>query len=95
LFVDIPYGLYGCLVYFDINKKTFQELRKEKVQPGDIIRMVTVNLNNSWTITQMACFKILTKKADWQRNSRRYFAYRKMISFFSYFESNKTKKLKH
>lgn len=82
LFIDIPISLYGCLVYFDITKPTFKALQEAGVSKGDIIRMVTVNLNGTWAITQLACFNKWVKESEWKSDPNRYFAYRKIISLY-------------
>jgi hypothetical protein len=90
LLIDIPVSLYGCLVYFDITETTFDALRKERVSKGDIIRMVTVNLNGTWSLTQLACFRKLVNESEWTSNVQKYSDYRKMIRLYTSFRDGKS-----
>jgi hypothetical protein len=45
------------VVTFEISKDTFEELKKEGITSGTLIRMGTVNLSGSWSITQMLYFQ--------------------------------------
>lgn len=44
-------------VTFEINNNTFDELKKQKISPGEFIRMGILNLSGSWSISQMLYFQ--------------------------------------
>jgi len=83
VFIDLPVSLEGFFTYLDITAKTFRKL-KQDVSPGDILRMITINLNGTWTITQLLSFRKIMDKSEWESNPEKAIAYNRMISLFEY-----------
>jgi hypothetical protein len=86
--LDLPQSLYGYMSYFDISKEVFGELKNE-VEPGDIIRAVTANLNGTWSLLQLLHFKKLMKRSDWEKSYVLRQPYSKVISLFENVEEDK------
>jgi len=84
VFIDLPVSLEGLLAYLDITQETFHELGQKNVSPGDIIRMIIANLNGTWTITQLLCFRKIMQKSEWESNPKKAIPYNRMISLFKY-----------
>jgi hypothetical protein len=92
VFYEIPVSLYGILTYLDINEETFCKLRKENVVSGDIIRMLTVNLNDTWTMIQLLDFRRMFEKSQWKSHPEITKPYRRMIELYEYFEKSEMQK---
>lgn len=90
MFIDIPVSLWGFITYLDITEDTFHKL-EQAVLPGDIIRMITVNLNGTWSMVQLLYFKKIMKKLEWETHPERATAYNRIISLFKYFQKERTK----
>jgi hypothetical protein len=56
-----PLG-HSFSVPLDINEKTYQELERQGIRPGALIRMGIVNLSGSWTISQILYFEKINEK---------------------------------
>jgi hypothetical protein len=82
VFIDMPESMCGFFACFDIDPETFRKLRKNDVLPGDIIRMITVNLSGSWSQTQLLTFKKILRKAEWESDTIKALPYSKMIYLF-------------
>lgn len=87
--IDMPVSLYGFLSYFDITYETFLELKRKGVSPGDIIRMITVNLNGTWTMVQLLLFRKIMPKSEWESDAQKAAPYRRMIYLFRYMQRGK------
>lgn len=84
VFIDLPFSVEGFFSYLDITQETFHELAQKNVSPGDIIRMIIANLNGTWTITQLLCFRKIMQKSEWESNPKKAIPYDRMISLFKY-----------
>lgn len=91
VFIDLPVSLEGFLAYWDITDETFRKLKREDVSPGDILRMITVNLNGTWTITQLISFRKIMDKKEWESDLGKAIAYDRMISLFKYVKEKRAK----
>lgn len=91
VFIDIPVSLYGFFVYLDITNDTFRKLKQEGISPGDIIRMIIVNLNGTWVMLQLLYFKKIMEKSEWEFHPERATAYSRIISLFKYFQKERAK----
>jgi hypothetical protein len=64
----------------------FLELKQKGVSPGDVIRMITVNLNGTWTMIQLLYFRKIMEKAEWELHPERATPHSRMISLFKHFQ---------
>jgi len=62
--------------------RALDELRREGVSSGDIIRMIIVNLNGTWTITQLLSFRKIMKKSEWESCPEMASAYDRVIFLY-------------
>jgi hypothetical protein len=89
VFIDLPVSLYGFFLYLDITDETFRKLKQKGVSPGDIIRMITVNLNGTWTMVQLLYFKKIMEKSEWESHPEKVTPYSRIISLFKYFQKER------
>jgi hypothetical protein len=89
VFFDLPVSFEGTFSYFDITSETYCELKRKGVSPGDIIRMITVNLNGTWSLTQLLYFRKIMARLEWESDPQKAAPYRKMISLFRYIEKSR------
>lgn len=93
-FIDLPVSQHGFFIYLDITNEIFRDLKREKVSPGDIIRMITVNLNETWTMTQLLFFRKIVDKLEWESDPEKADPYKTIISLFKYIEEARAKRIK-
>lgn len=88
--IDLPVSLYGFFVYLDITEETFLELKQKGISPGDIIRMITVNLNGTWTMIQLLYFERIIEKSEWETRPKLATPYSRMTSIFKDLQKEST-----
>lgn len=87
--IDLPVSQYAFFTYLDITNDTFEELNQKGVFPGDVLRMVTVNLSGTWTITQLLLFRKIMERSEWESHPEKAKPYNRMISLFRYLGENR------
>lgn len=61
-YIDNPIGQPTPLI-LDISKDVFRELRSKCIGKGDVIKMLVVNLNKTWSLVQLLDFTVIEKSA--------------------------------
>jgi hypothetical protein len=92
VFIDTPVSVEAGLVYLDLTKEIFEKLKNEKINRGDILRVITADLNGAWSLIQLINFEKISTKSEWVSNPKKAVGYKRMLDLFKYMERNHNNK---
>jgi len=88
VFIDTPVSVEAGLVYLDLTEGICEKLKQEKINRGDILRIITADLNGAWSLIQLIDFRKIVDKSEWVSNPEKALGYERMLSLFNYMEKS-------